>query len=150
MLVDHHMDLVTYVCDRMVVLDFGRVIASGVPPEVRQDPRVLEAYLGSRRPSDPVATRRTPRQPMLAIEDLTTDYGPVRAVDHVSLQVPPGSVTAVLGANGAGKTLAAADDHRPGTPQRGARDARRRGDHRSAGRGHRAPRASPTSPRDAA
>jgi branched-chain amino acid transport system ATP-binding protein len=46
MLVDHHMDLVTSVCDRMVVLDFGRVIASGVPPEVRRNPRVLEAYLG--------------------------------------------------------------------------------------------------------
>lgn len=41
---------------------------------------------------------------MLAVEELTTDYGPVRAVDNVSLQVPAGSVTAVLGANGAGKT----------------------------------------------
>lgn len=41
---------------------------------------------------------------MLAIEELTTDYGPVRAVDGVSLSVPEGSVTAVLGANGAGKT----------------------------------------------
>jgi len=41
---------------------------------------------------------------VLKIEELTTDYGPIRAVDHVSLEVPEGSVTAVLGANGAGKT----------------------------------------------
>jgi branched-chain amino acid transport system ATP-binding protein len=41
---------------------------------------------------------------MLAVEDLTTDYGPVRAVDGVTLEVGEGSVTAVLGANGAGKT----------------------------------------------
>jgi branched-chain amino acid transport system ATP-binding protein len=41
---------------------------------------------------------------MLSVEELVTDYGPVRAVDGVSLHVPEGSVTAVLGANGAGKT----------------------------------------------
>jgi branched-chain amino acid transport system ATP-binding protein len=46
MLVDHHMDLVTSVCDRLVVLDFGRVIAAGPPSQIRQDERVLEAYLG--------------------------------------------------------------------------------------------------------
>jgi branched-chain amino acid transport system ATP-binding protein len=40
----------------------------------------------------------------LEIEELTTDYGPVRAVDGVTLSVLEGSVTAVLGANGAGKT----------------------------------------------
>jgi branched-chain amino acid transport system ATP-binding protein len=41
---------------------------------------------------------------MLAVEELVMDYGPVRAVDRVSLTVPEGSVTVVLGANGAGKT----------------------------------------------
>jgi branched-chain amino acid transport system ATP-binding protein len=46
MLVDHHMDLVTSVCDRVVVLDFGRVIATGPPPLIREDPKVLDAYLG--------------------------------------------------------------------------------------------------------
>ncbi len=40
----------------------------------------------------------------LEIEALTTDYGPVRAVDGVTLAVDEGSITAVLGANGAGKT----------------------------------------------
>jgi branched-chain amino acid transport system ATP-binding protein len=60
MLVDHHMDLVTSVCDRMVVFDFGRVIASGPPPEIRQDPRVLEAYLG--REAEP-ESRPSPAEP---------------------------------------------------------------------------------------
>jgi len=43
-------------------------------------------------------------QPSLEVQELTTDYGPVRAVDRVSLSVSEGTITAVLGANGAGKT----------------------------------------------
>jgi branched-chain amino acid transport system ATP-binding protein len=56
-------------------------------------------------PADPAAGRNGASAPAaLEIEQLTTDYGPVRAVDGVSLSVYEGSITAVLGANGAGKT----------------------------------------------
>jgi len=47
LVVEHHMDLIMKICDRIVVLDFGRKIAAGNPDEVSRNPAVLEAYLGS-------------------------------------------------------------------------------------------------------
>jgi len=46
LLIEHHMDVITGICDRMMVLSYGETIGTGIPSEVIQDERVIKAYLG--------------------------------------------------------------------------------------------------------
>ena len=46
LLIEHHMDVVTGLCEQVTALNFGRTIVSGSPAEVKRDARVIEVYLG--------------------------------------------------------------------------------------------------------
>jgi ABC-type branched-subunit amino acid transport system ATPase component len=56
LIVEHNMDFVMGLCDQVTVLDYGSVIAAGPPEVIRDDPRVLDAYLGTAEEDDDVAS----------------------------------------------------------------------------------------------
>ena len=91
LMIEHDVGLVLSVCDRVAVLDFGRLIALGPPADDRPGPR--------RR-------RRLPRDAglMLDVRGLTVGYGDVPVVHGIDLRVGAGELVALLGPNGAGKT----------------------------------------------
>jgi len=108
LLIDHDMGLVLSVCDRIVVLEFGRVIASGSAAEIRRAPQVVAAYLGGEAAETGEQARRRPEptegQPLLEVCGLSTGYDGAEVVRGLDMRVAQGEIVALLGANGAGKT----------------------------------------------
>ena len=101
--IEHDINLVMEISDRLVVLDRGKVICDDTPVKVRNNQRVLEAYLGvAQNQIDPPFSNST--TPILAVENLTAGYGQLQILQAVSLEVRQGELIAVVGANGAGKT----------------------------------------------
>jgi ABC-type branched-subunit amino acid transport system ATPase component len=121
-LVEHDVEFVRSLCDRIVVLDFGHKIADGATPTVLSDPAVRAAYLGHDSVSEEVSATtiqvslpeeiqsehlETPRDAALELRDVSAGYGKSLAISGVTMHMPRGTVTAVLGPNGGGKTTLA-------------------------------------------
>ncbi|MDQ6673099.1 MAG: ATP-binding cassette domain-containing protein, partial [Chloroflexota bacterium] len=115
-LVEHKIDLVMMLSDRVIVMDNGRIIAEGSPAEIRNDEQVIEAYLGRRRaretrgaPAATGASDLTPPQPvttgpLLELRGIDVFYGAAHALHEVSLHVAAGEIVSLLGGNASGKS----------------------------------------------
>jgi branched-chain amino acid transport system ATP-binding protein len=105
-LIDHDIDQILNISDRITVLHQGKVIAEGNPDEIKNNSLVQEAYIGGfdRKHLVSHPPQRSSDVPLLEVERINTFYGKSHILHDVSLTVYPGELVCFLGRNGAGKT----------------------------------------------
>ena len=104
-IIEHHMSVVNEVCNFVTVLDEGKIIAQGLPEEVKRNPQVIKAYLGDNKEAA-TSSRKLGDNSLLRVENLHAGYGASEVLKGATFEVKAGSVVALIGANGAGKTTA--------------------------------------------
>jgi branched-chain amino acid transport system ATP-binding protein len=108
LVVEHVLDVIRECCDRLLVLDGGRVLVTGEPDEVLRDPQVAAVYLGTSGGAEVRHSRkRAAGKPLLEVKGIIARYGHFHALHDVTFGVAEGEVVTLLGANGAGKTTTA-------------------------------------------
>lgn len=116
LIVEHNVDTLMKISDQIAVLDHGKMIANGLPEDIRVNKEVIEIYLGRKsekakaeEPNVSIAdnleipdTAKLP--PLVEVKNLDLFYGSAQALFSVSLKFYPKQVTSILGTNGSGKS----------------------------------------------
>ncbi|QDQ90510.1 ATP-binding cassette domain-containing protein [Rhodococcus sp. WB9] len=103
-IIDHVLDDLFAVADRVVAFDFGELIADGTPDTVLQNRQVRDSYLGNIDTTLIAPEIDRTSTPLISVRGIEHHYAGVQALSGIDLDVHAGGILGIVGANGAGKS----------------------------------------------